>query len=90
MLDFPEERLIYLENLAKSKEYRLFLLSNTNEIHIDYVKEDMGMDRFNRFKNSFEVFYLSYEMKMRKPDEEIFEFVLSENNLKPQATLFCR
>lgn len=88
LLDFPENRLTYLENLAASKKYRLFLLSNTNEIHIDYVKGTMGMDRFNRFKNAFEVFYLSYEMKMRKPDEEIFEFVVEENNLNPQETLF--
>ena len=88
LLDFPEYRLTYLEALAASKQYRLFLLSNTNDIHIEHEKEHMGKDRFNRFKNCFEVFYLSYEMGMRKPDSEIFEFVLDQNQLKPEETLF--
>lgn len=88
LLDFPEERLTFLENLAAKNQYRLFLLSNTNDLHIEYVKEHMGMSRFNRFKNSFEVFYLSYEMGMRKPDAEIFEFVLEQNQLTAHETLF--
>ena len=88
LLDFPEERLRFLENLAEENQYRLFLLSNTNDLHIEYVKEQMGMSRFNRFKNAFEVFYLSYQMGMRKPDAEIFEFVLEQNNLSAHETLF--
>lgn len=88
LLDFPEHRLEFLENLAQEKEYRLFLLSNTNDLHMECVREQMGMERFNRFKNAFEVFYLSYEMGMRKPDAEIFEFVLEENNLVATETLF--
>ncbi len=87
LLDFPERRLIFLEELAASKQYRLFLLSNTNEIHIDEEKEKMG-ERFIRFKNAFEAFHLSYELGMRKPDKEIFEFVLNNNNLKASDTLF--
>ncbi|RUA18622.1 MAG: HAD family phosphatase [Flavobacteriia bacterium] len=88
LLDFPEHRLEFLENLAQENEYRLFLLSNTNDLHMECVREQMGMERFNRFKNAFEVFYLSYEMGMRKPDAEIFEFVLEENNLTATETLF--
>ena len=86
--DFPEYRLNYLEKMAASKDFRLFLLSNTNELHIDFVKEHMGTERFNRFKNCFEAFYLSYEIGMRKPDSEIFDFVLKENSLQPHETLF--
>ncbi|MFD2098366.1 HAD family hydrolase [Flagellimonas iocasae] len=88
LLDFPEERLTFLENLAEQNQYRLFLLSNTNDLHIEFVKKEMGMSRFNRFKNAFEVFYLSYEMGMRKPDAEIFEFVLEQNQLTAHETLF--
>lgn len=88
LLDFPEERLRFLENLAQTNQHRLFLLSNTNDLHIECVKEQMGRMRFSRFKNAFEVFYLSYEMGMRKPDTEIFEFVLEENKLSAQETLF--
>ena len=48
ILDFPEQRLHFIENLAKVKDYRLFLLSSTNEVHIDYVKLRMGYERFAR------------------------------------------
>lgn len=88
LLDFPDRRLEFVEKLAKENQYRLFLLSNTNDIHIEFVKQQMGMEKFNRFKNAFEVFYLSYEMKMRKPDAEIFEFVLTENKLNASETIF--
>tara|TARA_R110002051_G_scaffold127537_3_gene201174 strand:+ start:11746 stop:12354 length:609 start_codon:yes stop_codon:yes gene_type:complete len=88
LLDFPEYRLEFIEQLAKDKTYRLFLLSNTNEIHIDHVIETMGEEKFQRFKNCFEKFYLSHEIKLRKPDAEIYEFVLSENNLLAEETFF--
>jgi FMN phosphatase YigB (HAD superfamily) len=88
LLDFPENRLAFLEQLASEKKYRLFLLSNTNEIHIDYAIKDMGVDRFNRFKACFEKFYLSHEINLRKPNKDIYEFVLTENNLHAEETFF--
>lgn len=88
LLDFPENRLLFLEQLASEKKYRLFLLSNTNEIHIDYVINAMGEAQFNRFKDCFEKFYLSHEIKLRKPNKDIYEFVLNENNLIAEETFF--
>ncbi|WP_324026809.1 HAD family phosphatase [Maribacter sp. BPC-D8] len=88
ILDFPEDRLKFIEKLKSDNQYRLFLLSNTNDLHIDKVKESMGLERFNRFKNCFEVFYLSQEMKMRKPNADIYEFVLNENELNANETFF--
>src|SRR5690606_36806510 len=64
------------------------LLSKTNELHMRHVSEQMGPERFQRFKNAFDVFYLSHEMGMRKPDREIFEFVLERNQLKAEETFF--
>ncbi len=87
LLDFPDFRLKFLEELAAQQEYRLFLLSNTNEIHINHEQKKLG-EKFDRFKNAFEGFYLSYEINMRKPDLEIFEFVLETNDLIPEQTLF--
>ncbi|MCK0147744.1 HAD family phosphatase [Arenibacter sp. F26102] len=88
ILDFPEHRLTFLESLAKEKKYRLFLLSNTNALHIPHVGQIMGAENYGRFKNSFEQFYLSHEIKLRKPNDEIFQFVLEQNNLSPEDTLF--
>ncbi|SHJ54029.1 putative hydrolase of the HAD superfamily [Arenibacter nanhaiticus] len=88
LLDFPEYRLQFLEDLAKQQDYRLFLLSNTNALHIPHVEQQMGKLQFERFRNCFEQFYLSHEIKLRKPNQEIFEFVLNENNLKASETFF--
>lgn len=86
--DFPRERLGFLKKLAASKKYRLFLLSNTNDLHIKWVQDSLGDDFYNEFKNCFEQFYLSHEINFRKPDSEIYEFVLNENNLVADETLF--
>lgn len=88
LLDFPIHRLVFLKELAKSKKFRLFLLSNTNELHINWIKKDWGMELYNDFKNCFEKFYLSHEINLRKPNEDIYQFVLNENNLKASETLF--
>ena len=88
LLDFPEYRLEFIDKLAKEKEYRLFLLSNTNALHIPEVVKIMGDSKFQRFKNSFEQFYLSHEIRLRKPNLDIYEFVLQENNLEPSQTFF--
>ena len=88
LLDFPNYRLKFLIDLKKSKKYRLFLLSNTNEIHISWVKKSWGIDLYNEFKNCFEQFYLSHEINLRKPNTDIYEFVLSNNQLIADETLF--
>lgn len=87
LLNFPPERIELLKTL--SKKYRIFLLSNTNAIHIaafyDYMRKTNQLDTF---LTVFEKIYYSHEIKMRKPNTEIFEFVLNENNLVSQETLF--
>lgn len=88
ILDFPEHRLTFIEHLASLKKYKLILLSNTNELHIEQVIENMSLDRYLRFKNCFDQFYLSHEIKLRKPDHSIYEFVLRENNLVAKNCIF--
>ena len=86
LLDFPMYRLEFLEKI--SKKYQLFLLSNTDSIHINHFKDKNGDDFYNRFYNCFEKVYFSYDLGMRKPDVEIYNFVINENNLIPEKTLF--
>ncbi|UKT65902.1 HAD family hydrolase [Pedobacter mucosus] len=76
--------------LLKVKEkYRTFLLSNNNEIHyewiINYLKTTFAI---NNYDDYFEKAYFSQHMKLRKPNINIFEQVLKENNLDPAETLF--
>jgi putative hydrolase of the HAD superfamily len=88
LLDFPDYRLDFIENLARENKYRLFLLSNTNDLHIPHVEKKMGSEKFNRFRNSFEQFYLSHEIGLRKPNAAIYQFVLDQNGLKAEETFF--
>lgn len=86
LVDFPEHRLAFLQKLRAEGKYKLILLSNTNDIHIDWCKENIPF--FEDFKNSFDAFYLSQEINQRKPDPSIFEFVLSQHQLIPEEVLF--
>ncbi|PCE63658.1 HAD family hydrolase [Sediminicola luteus] len=88
ILDFPEYRLEFIEKLAAQNKHRLFLLSNTNALHIEKVKENMGLDRYQRFQLCFEKFYLSHEIHFRKPDVDIYEFVLKDNEIQASETFF--
>ena len=88
LLGFPKHRLQFLEQLVSSKKYRLFLLSNTNDLHIKWIQNNWGIELYSEFKNCFEQFYLSHEIHFRKPNTDIYEFVLKENTLKAEETFF--
>lgn len=70
-------------------KYRTFLLSNNNEIHyewiINYLKTNFEIENYDSF---FERAYFSQQMRLRKPNLNIFEQVIKENNLNPKETLF--
>jgi putative hydrolase of the HAD superfamily len=87
LLDLPSERLQLLQKLKTT--HRTFLLSNTNEIHINrfniYLKEYFNIPNLSKY---FEKMYLSYEVGMRKPDLEIFYKILNDNNLRSEETIF--
>ena len=87
LLQLPQKRVELLKKLQAYKP--LYLLSNTNIIHekafSDYIDHVYG---WNSFKSIFQKVYLSHEIKLRKPNIEIFEKVLLDNNLNPSSTLF--
>lgn len=86
LLDLPKERLNLLSQL-KSR-YKLFLLSNTNHIHIKEIKKKLGDDMWENFANLFDKMYLSHQVKIRKPEKKIFRLILSEQQLNANEVLF--
>lgn len=86
LLDFPLRRLEFLQKL--SKKYRLFLLSNTDSIHIETFEQENGVSFYSDFYQCFEKVYFSFEMGMRKPDIEIFNYLLKKHDLDAKHTLF--
>ncbi len=82
----PAYKLDFLLELRK--RYKVCLLSNTNAIHWDYAcAHDFARDG-HRVEDYFDRIYLSYKMKMAKPDAEIFRAVLADAGLAPEETLF--
>lgn len=86
LLDFPLYRLEFLQLL--SQKYRLFLLSNTDAIHINHFEQREGASFYGAFYQCFEKVYFSYEMGMRKPDAEIYTTLIRQHELLPKHTLF--
>jgi FMN phosphatase YigB (HAD superfamily) len=84
--EFPLYRLEFLQML--SQKYRLFLLTNTDAIHISRFEHMAGISFFSDFYQCFEKVYYSFEMGMRKPDPEIFNYILKKHDLSPKRTLF--
>lgn len=84
---FPLGRLKWLENIKQ--KYNIYLFSNTNQIHYDafmkiYEKET-GKNNFNQH---FIKAYYSQNMGLRKPYPESFLYIINEQNLLPEETLF--
>lgn len=86
ILDIPEWRLDLLRRLRNN--HQLFLLSNTNDIHLRRVAERLGPHKLTAMDELFDRAYYSHRMNKRKPDTAIYEQVISENDLQPGATLF--
>lgn len=87
LLDMPVERIEFLRSLKK--DFRLFMLSNTNAIHIRSFEADLiKVFGHNVFEEIFEKVHYSSELGMRKPHQETFEKVLGLHGLSPAETLF--
>ena len=86
LLDLPKERIVLLKKL--SQDYPIFLLSNTNAIHISAIKEYLGESIYTNFYSLFNKVYYSHEIGFRKPNKEAFQLILKENNLKANEVLF--
>ena len=87
LIGFPHHKVELLNTLKK--KYNLFLLSNTNHIHlpevINMVDEAHSPGQLGKL---FQREYYSCEIKMRKPDRIIYDTVCMENSLNPEYTLF--
>lgn len=84
--DFPLYRLEFLQMLTR--KYRLFLVTNSDSIHIENFEDKVGVSFFSDFYQCFEKVYYSYEMQMRKPDESVFNYIIKKHDLSPKRTLF--
>ncbi len=93
----PQRNLDMLQQL-RSEGYRLVLLSNTNPFMMSWAMSPAfslgteGMEDPNPqghpISDYFDACYLSYQMKLMKPNETFFRSVLIEEQTPPSACLF--
>lgn len=91
LLDLPVERIDRIQALQgqhNGKQHRLFLLSNTNAIHIREVNRRLVSLGKPTLEALFERVFYSHEVKLMKPNPGIYQHVLSEANLVAEETVF--
>lgn len=86
LCDIPMHKLEML--LELKKKFRLLLLSNTNQLHIEVSTEGEFAKIGKKITDVFDHCYYSYAMHMAKPDAEIFETLLADASVTPQECLF--
>lgn len=79
---WPNDSLITLLP-ALSKSHTLVMLSNTNQLHIEYART-----RFPQVFTPFHHCVFSYETGLTKPDEGIYRAALNLSNTLPDECLF--
>ena len=82
--DYKKERLLQL----KKAGYRLFLLSNTIDVHWGYCVEHLFPYQNHGVEDYFEQCFLSQRMHLAKPNARIYEEVIRQANIHPDETLF--
>jgi putative hydrolase of the HAD superfamily len=86
LCEIDSRKVDFLNTLKKS--YKVYLLSNTNIVH----KEFFDITCKNAFgcslENFFDETFYSHEINLRKPNREIFEYLIKEVKLSPSEILF--
>lgn len=83
--ELPESRLKRIKELRKT--HRVFLLSNINDVLWKNAVKEMKALGYTP-EELFDHTFLSYEMKVAKPDCHIYEKVIAESGIVPERTLF--
>ena len=86
ILDIPEHRVKKVQEL--SKNYNLYLFSNTNQIHIDRLLTEFKTQHGIDFPSLFKTVYYSHEIHDRKPEVSAYEKVIALSGVNPEETLF--
>jgi len=85
--EVPTRNLRKLEEL-RQRGYRVLLLSNTNPFMQKWANGDNFSELGKPLYSYFDEHYVSYEMRMMKPSEEIFRTLLMKEKVLPQDVLF--
>ena len=87
-IHMPRHRFDLLLRLRQ--QYKVFLLSNINDLHArwisDYMQREHGFEDYESLH--FDGVYFSHLIRLRKPTREAFEYVLADAEILPEQTVF--
>lgn len=88
LLNIPQKGLDLVKEL-REKGYGVYLLSNTNSIHLKAFREIVAAEHgIQDFDALFDKAYYSHLIRARKPNVEAFQYVLEDAQLDPSESLF--
>ena len=82
------ERNLELFRKIRAEGYRLSLLSNTNPFIMEWALSKAFDGHGHSLDEYLDSIYVSYEMKVMKPDEKIFRMMLESEKVTPSQVLF--
>ena len=89
IMDFPAARIEMLKHLKAEGKYRTFILSNTNIIHYRFYTALLKRTRgVNGLESLVEHAYFSHEIGLKKPNRDIFDYVVTNSHIKPEESIF--
>ena len=71
-----------------SENYKIYLLSNTNAIHLEQIDREIQSYGVARLEDLFDKTYISYKLGMRKPNPEIYEYLIRNSGIEPSRTIY--
>lgn len=87
-IGMPAHRFDFLLQLRQ--RYKVFLLSNINTLHeqwvADYIRREHQISDYEM--RYFDGVYFSHLIRLRKPEREIYEYLLEDAELHPDETIF--
>jgi glucose-1-phosphatase len=86
ILDIPASRVKVVQEL--SKNYNVYLFSNTNKIHIDRLHRAFKAEHSIDFPSLFVKDYYSHEIHERKPDLLSYQKVIELSGINPEESIF--
>ena len=82
------ERNLELFRKLRAEGYRLSLLSNTNPFIMEWALSKAFDGHGHSLDEYLDSIYVSYEMKVMKPDEKIFRMMLESEKAAPSQVVF--
>lgn len=86
LLDIPESRVNLVQELGKN--FKVYLFSNTNQIHIEKLHPAFKKQYGSEFSSLFVKDFYSHKINERKPDLSSYLKVIKLAGIKPEETLF--